>query len=71
MNCEICDAELNTADIRMRAELRGICLLCAEEGEFFGMTLEETTRCVAMIRVIRAEQKMTAFQRQLQKDQET
>ena len=71
MNCEICDAELNTADIRMRAELRGICLLCAEEGEFFGMTLEETTRCVAMIRVIRAEQKMTSFQRQLQKDQES
>ena len=71
MNCEICDAKLTTADIRMRAELRGICLLCAEEGEFFGMTLEETTRCVAMIRVVNSEKKMTAFQRQLQKDQET
>ncbi|CAB4167287.1 hypothetical protein UFOVP1511_13 [uncultured Caudovirales phage] len=71
MNCEICDAELNTADIRMRAELRGICLLCAEEGEFFGMTLEETTRCVAMIRVVNSEKKMTSFERQLQKDMET
>lgn len=55
----------------MRNELRGICLLCAEEGGFHGMTLEETTRCVAMLRVVRAEQKMTAFQRQLQKDQES
>ena len=71
MNCEICDAELNTSDIRMRAELRGICLLCAEEGEFFGMTLEETTRCVAMIRVVNSEKKMTSFERQLQKDMET
>lgn len=71
MNCEICDAELNTADIRMRAELRGICLLCAEEGEFFGMTLEETTRCVAMIRVVNSEKKMTSLQRQLQKDQQS
>jgi len=71
MNCEICDAELNTADIRMRNELRGICLLCAEEGEFFGMTLEETTRCVAMIRVVRADRIMTAFQRKLQKDKES
>jgi hypothetical protein len=55
----------------MRAELRGICLLCAEEGEFFGMTLEETTRCVAMIRVVNSEKKMTSFERQLQKDMET
>lgn len=71
MNCNICDAPFRTGDIRMRTELRGICLLCAEEGGFVGMTLEETTRCVAMLRVIRAEQKMTSFQRQLQKDQES
>jgi hypothetical protein len=71
MNCEICDAPFRTGDIRMRSELRGICLACAEEGGFVGMTLEETARCVAMIRVIRAEQKMTSFQRQLQKDMET
>jgi hypothetical protein len=71
MNCEICDAPFRTGDIRMRLELRGICLACAEEGGFVGMTLEETTRCVAMLRVVRAEQKMTSFQRQLQKDQES
>lgn len=69
--CGICDALFRTGDIRMRNELRGICLLCAEEGGFHGMTLEETTRCVAMLRVVRAAQKMTAFQRQLQKDQES
>jgi len=71
MNCQVCDAKQTTADVRMRNELRGICLLCAEEGGFFGMTLEETTRCVAMLRVVRAEQKMTSFERQLQKDQES
>jgi hypothetical protein len=71
MNCEICDAELTTADVRMRSELRGICLLCAEEGDFYGMTLEETTRCVAMIRVVNQEEKMNAFQRRHQKDMET
>jgi hypothetical protein len=51
--------------------LRGICLACAEEGGFVGMTLEETARCSAMIRVIKAEQKMTSFERQLRKDQES
>jgi hypothetical protein len=71
MNCEICDAPFRTGDIRMRNELRGICLLCAEEGGFVEMTLEETARCVAMLRVIRAEQKMTSFERQLQKDQQS
>ena len=69
--CGICDSLFHTGDFRMRDELRGICLLCAEEGGFHGMTLEETTRCAAMLRVVRAEQKMTSFQRQLQKDQES
>jgi hypothetical protein len=71
MNCEICDAELTTADVRMRAELRGICLLCAKEGEFFGMTLEETARCVAMIRVVNQEKKRTPLQARHLKDMET
>ena len=71
MNCQICDAELNTADIRMRAELRGICLLCAEEGEFFGMTLEETTRCVAMIRVVNQLKNQTPAQARHMKDMES
>jgi hypothetical protein len=71
MNCQVCNAKQTTADVRMRNELRGICLFCAEEGGFFGMTLEETTRCVAMLRVVRAEQKMTSFERQLQKDMES
>lgn len=70
-NCQICDNEPTTADVRMRYELRGICLLCAEEGKFYGMTVEETARCIAMLRVVRAEQKMTSFERQLQKDQES
>ena len=71
MNCAICDAEFNNLDMRLRTELRGICFLCAEEGDFFGFTLEEVTRCVAVARAIRADQKMTAFQRQLQKDQKS
>ena len=71
MNCEICDAELTTADVRMQAELRGICLLCAEEGEFFGMTLEETARCVAMIRVINNLKNQTPAQARHLKDMET
>jgi len=70
-NCQICDSEPTTADVRMRYELRGICLLCAEEGKFYGMTVEETARCVAMLRVVRAEQKMSSLQRQLQKDKES
>jgi hypothetical protein len=57
--------------MRLRTELRGICFLCAAEGEFFGFTLEEVTRCVAVARAVRAEQKMTSFQRQLQKDQQS
>jgi hypothetical protein len=71
MNCEICDAEPTTADVRMRAELRGICLRCAEEGEFFGMTLEETTRCVAMIRVVNQLKNQTLAQARHMKDMET
>ena len=70
-NCAICDASPNEVDMRLRTELRGICFLCAAEGEFFGFTLEEVTRCVAVARAVRAEQKMTSFQRQLQKDQQS
>lgn len=69
--CGICDSLFHTADFRMRNELRGICLLCAEEGGFYGMTLEETTRCVAMLRVVRAEQNATPEQRRHTKDMET
>ena len=71
MNCAICDADFNNLDIRLRTELRGICFLCAEEGDFFGFTLEEVTRCVAVARAIRADQNATSVQRQHTKDMET
>ena len=71
MNCAICDAEFNNLDMRLRTELRGICFLCAEEGDFFGFTLEEVTRCVAVARAIRADQNATPEQRRHIKDMET
>ena len=71
MNCAICDAEFNNLDMRLRTELRGICFLCAEEGDFFGFTLEEVTRCVAVARAIRADQNATSEQRRHTKDMET
>ena len=71
MNCAICDAEFNNLDMRLRTELRGICFLCAEEGDFFGFTLEEVTRCVAVARAIRADQNATSEQRRHTKDQQS
>ena len=71
MKCQICDAEFNNLDMRLRTELRGICFLCAEEGDFFGFTLEEVTRCVAVARAIRADQNATPAQARLQKDMES
>ena len=64
MNCQICDAEFRGGDMRMRDELRGICLLCAEEGGFHGMTLEETTRCAAMLRAKNWEGAVPATKRE-------
>ena len=55
----------------MRAELRGICLKCAEEFGFKGMTVEETTRCVAMIRVINKLKNQTPAEARHLKDMET
>jgi hypothetical protein len=55
----------------MRNELRGICLACAEEGGFVGMTLEETARCVAMIRVINQLKTQTPKQARHLKDMES
>jgi hypothetical protein len=71
MNCNICGCGFNSADIRMRTELRGICLKCAEEGGFVGMTLEETARCVAMIRVINNLKTQTPAQARHLKDMES
>ena len=71
MNCEICDAEFNNLDMRLRTELRGICFLCAEEGDFFGFTLEEVTRCVAVARAIRADENQTPAQARHLKDMES
>ena len=71
MNCAICDHEYTNLDMRLRTELRGICFLCAEEGDFFGFTLEEVTRCVAVARAIRADQNATSVQRQHTKDMES
>ena len=71
MNCAICDEKFTTLDVRLRTELRGICFLCAEEGDFFGFTLEEVTRCVAVARAIKADQNATPAQARLQKDMES
>jgi hypothetical protein len=71
MNCNICACGFSAADIRMRTELRGICLKCAEEGGFVGMTLEETARCVAMIRVVNNLKNQTPAQARHLKDMET
>jgi len=71
MNCSICDAEFRDQDVRMRIELRGICLLCAEEGGFHGMTVEEIARCVAMIRVVNQRNNQTPAQARHMKDMET
>ena len=71
MNCQICDAEFREGDIRMRTELRGICLMCAEEGGFVGMTLEETARCVSMIRVVNQLKNQTPAQARHLKDMES
>ena len=70
-HCGRCDKSFNSADVRMRLNLRGICLVCAEEIGFKGMTVEETSRCVAMIRIVKAHKKMTASQRQHLKDMES
>jgi hypothetical protein len=55
----------------MRVELRGICLKCAEEFGFKGMTVEETARCVAMIRVINNLKTQTPAQARHLKDMES
>jgi hypothetical protein len=71
MNCNICACGFNSADIRMRTELRGICLKCAEEFGFKGMTVEETARCVSMIRVVNQLKNQTPSQARHMKDMET
>ena len=71
MNCGKCDKGFNSADLRMRVELRGICLKCAEKSGFKGMTVEETARCVAMIRVINNLKTQTPAQARHLKDMES
>jgi len=55
----------------MRTELRGICLKCAEKFGFKGMTVEETARCVAMIRVVNNFKTQTPAQARHLKDMES
>jgi hypothetical protein len=57
--------------MRMRTELRGICLKCAEELGFQGMTVEETARCVSMIRVVNNLKNQTPAQARHLKDMES
>ena len=71
MSCSQCHKVFNNADVRLRFELRGICLNCAEANNFAGMTLEETSRCVNMLRVIAEHKKSTAAQRRHLKDKES
>lgn len=71
MNCGKCGQGFNSADLRCRLELRGICLKCAEANGFAGMTLEETTRCVAMLKVVADYKKQTPTQARHIKDMES
>lgn len=71
MNCTQCGKGFNSADMRCRLELRGICLDCAEGNGFAGMTLEETARCVKMLRVIADYRKQTPEQARHLKDMQT
>jgi hypothetical protein len=71
MNCAQCAKSFNSADLRLRLELRGICLDCAEANAFAGMTLEETARCVSMLKVIADYKKQTPEQARHLKDMES
>jgi len=71
VNCNICASGFNSADMRMRVELRGICLKCAEKSGFKGMTVEETARCVSMIRVVNNLKNQTPAQARHLKDMES
>ena len=71
MKCAICDNDFKTIDVRLQNELRGICLFCATEGEFHGMTLEEVTRVLAVAKAIYVDQNATPEQRQHTKDMQT
>jgi hypothetical protein len=71
MNCAQCAKSFNSADLRLRLELRGICLDCAEANAFAGMTLEETARCVSMLKVIANYKNQTPSQARHMKDMET
>jgi hypothetical protein len=71
MNCAQCAKSFNSADLRCRLELRGICLDCAEANAFAGMTLEETARCVSMLKVIADYKKQTPAQARHLKDMES
>ena len=68
MNCALCGTPFKTPDVRMQTELRGICLNCAKETDFYGFTDHEINRCQAMLNVIAKEQNMTSAQRQHLKD---
>jgi hypothetical protein len=71
MKCAICDNDFKTIDVRLQPQLRGICLFCATEGEFHGMTLEEVTRVLAVAKAIYADQNATPEQRRHIKDQQS
>jgi hypothetical protein len=71
MNCAKCGKGFNSADLRCRLELRGICLDCAETNGFAGMTLEETARCVSMLKVVARYQNQTPAQARHIKDMES
>ena len=71
MNCGKCNQGFNSADLRCREALRGICLKCAEANGFAGMTLEETARCVSMLKVVADYKKQTPAQARHIKDMES
>ncbi len=71
MNCTQCEKPFTTASVRMRTELRGICIYCAKENNFAGMTLEEVARCVSFLKAIEDYENSTFSQRRHLKDMES
>jgi len=71
MICNQCEKPFTTASVRMRDLLRGICIYCAKENNFAGMTLEEVARCVSFLKSIEDYENASYSQRRHLKDMET
>jgi hypothetical protein len=71
MNCAICTNPYTNIEMRLRLELKGICLECAKKGDFYDMTDAEIDKCFAVHKAISDFDAMTPSQRQNLKDMES